>query len=164
MAVADKVGSRLSGHRGSCLSCFSSLLKITFFPVSYLLPENLPNAALAIPLICVWNMCRHLSVFVVPTPSFLILLCVPRNVSILSCRSIYLTINHFMRLLLFKAFLKCLFFCEGSHFFNQSSLPFAIFCFLCVGDRTWGLVYVRQALCHIHIPPHLDIFYSFPLA
>lgn len=74
MAIIDVVGSKWVkwAWRKTCLSFFSSLLKITSFPVSYLLPESLPNSVLAISLFCVWIICRHLSVFV-PTLSFLIL-------------------------------------------------------------------------------------------
>lgn len=124
MAIIDVVGSKWVkwAWRKTCLSCFSSLLKITSFPVSsYLLPESLPNSVLAISFffVCVWIICRHLSVFV-PTRSFLILPVHSEMSPFSVCRSVSLTLasKHFMRLLFFKAFLKCPFFCKSSHFFN----------------------------------------------
>lgn len=121
MAIIDVVGSKWVkwAWRKTCLSCFSSLLKITSFPVSYLLPESLPNSVFAISLFfCVWIICRHLCLC--PNSQLPHITYALRNVSILSCRSVSLTLasKHFMRLLFFKAFLKCPFFCKSLHFFN----------------------------------------------
>lgn len=74
MAIIDVVGSKWVkwAWRKTCLSCFSSLLKITSFPVSYLLPESLPNSVFAISLFFVCGSFVGTFVFV-PTRSFLIL-------------------------------------------------------------------------------------------
>lgn len=97
-----------------------------------------------------------------PNPQLPHITCALRNVSILSCRSVSLTLasKHFMRLLFFKAFLKCPFFCKSSHFFNQSSLWFVIFVSSVLEIELGTLCVFSQALCHIHIP--LGHFFLLP--
>lgn len=166
MAIIDVVGSKWVkwAWRKTCLSCFSSLLKITSFPVSsYLLPESLPNSVLAISFLYVDHL--QAPVCFCPNSQLPHITSALRNVSILSCRSVSLTLTskHFMRLLFFKAFLKCPFFCKSSHFINQSSLWFVIFVSSVLEIELGTSCVFRQALCHIHIPLLLDIFFSSSL-